>query len=355
MRGITVYLLTAAALVLMGRPASAAVVIGDKAPGLLIREWVRGEPVDLVKNAEKKLHLVEFWATWCPPCKASVPMLTEYQKKFAKDLVIIGVTDPDPYQNSPTQIRQFVKAQGARMDYHVAMDDSGKTSRTYMDTSEPAGIPYAVLVGRDGRVAWQGSPLDPAMEQVITDMIAGKYDLESAAKSAQVQKEVDKLFQQIDTAFQLQKMDEVWKNVVEVMTLDPTNDLGLQLLGGMYVNEPDYRDAFLGWVRSHIDAHRSDPLVLSVLALTLCRIDDYALRTPELAMEAAKAAYDATGGKDRLANEIYARTLYQIGALDKAIEFQLRAVEASTPDERAEAEGILAYYRKCKTLNGSGA
>src|ERR1700741_4063791 len=65
----------------------AGVNVGDAAPSLKIKEWVRGTPVDLAKDAAKKLHLVEFWATWCPPCKASVPLLTDLQKKFQKDLV----------------------------------------------------------------------------------------------------------------------------------------------------------------------------------------------------------------------------------------------------------------------------
>ncbi len=355
MRACSQLALTLSATLMIAAPTFAGVAVGDKAPALSIREWVRGEAVDLAKNPDNKLHLVEIWATWCPPCKASIPLLTSYQKKFSKDLVIIGITDPDPYQNSPTQIRQFVKSKGDKMDYHIAMDDGGKTSQAYMDTGEAAGIPHAILVGRDGKVAWQGSPLDPEMEQVISGVIDGTYDVATAAASAQIQKEVQKRFQQIDMAFQLRKMDDVWTGLLDIMNLDPANDMGLQLMAGMYVNETDRRESYRNWVRSHIDTNRANPLVMATLTLTLCRIDDYGLRTPELALEAAKAAYDTTGGKERYTAELYARTFYQIGAIDRAIELQQEAIAASSADQKAEATSILDFYKKCKTLAAPGS
>ena len=59
---------------------------GDAAPPIEITKWLRGEAVDLQKAREKKVVVVEFWATWCPPCRTSIPHLTELQKKYKKDL-----------------------------------------------------------------------------------------------------------------------------------------------------------------------------------------------------------------------------------------------------------------------------
>jgi len=53
-----------------------------QAPALDIEEWVQGAKVDLATDASKKVQLVEFWATWCPTCKASVPKLSELQDKY---------------------------------------------------------------------------------------------------------------------------------------------------------------------------------------------------------------------------------------------------------------------------------
>ena len=53
--------------------------VGDPAPKLAVKEFVKGEPL---KDLEKgKTYVVEFWATWCGPCRTSIPHLTELQKK----------------------------------------------------------------------------------------------------------------------------------------------------------------------------------------------------------------------------------------------------------------------------------
>ena len=67
--------------------------LGDPAAPLQIAEWVKGKPVDLAADKGKKIFVVEFWATWCGPCRASIPHLTEMQKKFKdKNVVFIGVS-----------------------------------------------------------------------------------------------------------------------------------------------------------------------------------------------------------------------------------------------------------------------
>ena len=329
------------------------VAVGDPAPPLKIKEWVRGKPVDLSKDASAKLHLVEFWATWCPPCKASVPLLTDYQKKFEKDLVIVGVTDPDPYRNSPSDIKQFVKQQGTNMSYTVAMDDKGQTIESYMDTSEGVGIPHAFLVGKDGRVVWQGSPLDPAMGDVIRDVIAGRYDVTSARKAAEVERELEKRFRAIEMAFQMGQMDVVWDGVIDMFKVDASNEVAIRLLTEIYVNEEGFGDKYRGWVRDYIDEHRGNAAAMGNLALALLGIADLSLRLPELALEAARAAYERSEKSQRIWIEVFARSLYQIGALDRAIAAQEEAVVKASDAERDDARRILDYYKTCKRLQSA--
>ncbi|MEK6800025.1 MAG: redoxin domain-containing protein, partial [Planctomycetota bacterium] len=264
------------------RAALAGVDVGDVAPKLAIKEWVHGGPVDLGKDAAKKFHLVEFWATWCPPCKASIPLLTEYQKKFQSDLVVVGVTDPDPDRNSITEIRQFVKGQGKNMDYAVALDDGGKTTSAYMDTSQPVGIPQAYLVGKDGRVVWQGSPLDPELETVLKETIAGKYDVKAAKAAADRQRDLEKRFQAMDTAFQMGKLGAVWDGMQEILKLDPANEMAIHLAVAMYVNEEGYGDKLPALAKAHIAEHGRDMKAMFALAGALMEIEDLGRRQPEL-------------------------------------------------------------------------
>ena len=151
----TLFITLAGLLTVAVPPTAVGLDIGDPAPPLKIAEWVKGAPIDLSsKAARKKVHVVEFWAVWCPPCKMSVPLLTGMQKKYPKDLVIVGVTEPDMGANSPASIRRFVKQQGSQMEYTVAID-TGATARAYMAAAGAIGIPHAFVVARDGRIAWQ--------------------------------------------------------------------------------------------------------------------------------------------------------------------------------------------------------
>ena len=88
----TVLFIFAGALALAGSLFSAD--LGDEAKPLQISKWVKGKKVDLAKGKGKKVYVVEFWATWCPPCRTTIPHLTELQKKYKdKGVVFIGVSD----------------------------------------------------------------------------------------------------------------------------------------------------------------------------------------------------------------------------------------------------------------------
>jgi thiol-disulfide isomerase/thioredoxin len=332
--------------------AQADLAVGDAAPPLKIKEWVRGDAVNLAKEASKRIHMIEFWATWCPPCKQSVPLLTDFQKKHAKDLVVIGVTDADPFRNSVTEIRDFVKEYGDKMAYTVAIDDDGATTKAYMP-SEVAGIPQAFLVGRDGKVVWQGSPLDPALEKVIPDVISGKYDLSKAKKAAELEQEVTRRFQTLDMAYQLGQIEAVWEGVVDILRIDPANETAMQILTSLYTEEAKKAEPFRRWARDHIGKHKTDAAAMTRLAQVLCDNPDLSTRTPDLALEAAKAAYDASQQREAAAVSVYGRALYQVGDLDRAISLQKDVISLVSDKDKELAERILRFYEQCKKLQGT--
>src|SRR4026208_488125 len=116
-----------AAAMLFPRAPPAAAGLGDAAASLQIAEWVKGKPVDLAAAKGKQIVVVEFWATWCGPCRTSIPHLTEMQKKF-KDVAFVGISD----EEVPT-VKKFVEKMGEKMDYAVAVDKQRKTSAGYME------------------------------------------------------------------------------------------------------------------------------------------------------------------------------------------------------------------------------
>ena len=325
--------------------ARAAPQIGDTPPPLKIKEWIKGDPVNLARDT-KKIHLVEFWATWCPPCKASVPLLTQYQAKYKNDLVIVGVTDPDDRGNTPSAIRRFAKKQGSNMDYTVAIDDKGKTFGAYFDDAMPIGIPHAFLIDRNNKIVWQGSPLEPALAEVLPAVIDGSYDI----KAAKLEAEVNRRLEALNFSLQLGQWGVVWEGLIDILRLDPTNEAAFNALSGIYSLELRNTATFRKWVRSHIDAHRSNSLAMQRLASALLAIGDLATRTPDLALEAAQAAHDASKGRDATAIAVFAGALYQIGDLEGAIARQRDAVALAGDRHRDEFEGVLEYFRLCKKL-----
>jgi len=332
----------------LGTPAMATPSIGDSPPPLKISEWVKGRPVDLKRDVGKKIYMVEFWATWCPPCKMSVPRLTQFQKRFEKDLTIIGVTSIDDRGNDRRAIKRFVKDQGSAMDYAVAIDDGMTTWNAYMGMM--AGIPHAFVVDRDGKIVWQGSPLEPALDQVLADVIAGSYDIKSALRG----EEVSKRFEAVNLALQIGQWSVVWDLSVGILKLEPSNETAMQYLLGMYLERYKDGDAFRSWARSHIAANRNDAQAMQRLAMILCANPYMAKRTPDLALEAGKAAYEASKGREPAALAAYAEALYQIGKLDQAIQLQQEAIAvAPDPGAREELQDVLDYYNLCKQLQTS--
>ena len=126
--------------------------IGDPAPPITIEHWVKGTPVRIGRGTN--IFVLEFWATWCGPCKRSIPHLTELQRKYAdKGVVFVGLSE-EPL----TDVVPFVTSQGANMEYRVAVDSSKRTFRTWMAAYGKNGIPHAFIVHTNGLVVWHDFP-----------------------------------------------------------------------------------------------------------------------------------------------------------------------------------------------------
>ena len=90
--------------------------VGDAAPKLGVKSFVKGDPVKEFDAG--KTYVVEFWATWCGPCKVSIPHLTDLQKKYPA-VPFIGVS---VWEQDQGLVKPFVDEMGDKMAYRVAID-----------------------------------------------------------------------------------------------------------------------------------------------------------------------------------------------------------------------------------------
>jgi thiol-disulfide isomerase/thioredoxin len=155
-----------------------ALNIGDQAPAMSIIKWIKGKQVQQFEKG--RIYVVEFWATWCLPCIAGMPHLSELAEKYKKDLTVAGISILERKQTSLSRIESFVDSMGKNMNYHVGAEDSNYMAKNWLNAAGERGIPLAFLIDRQGRVAWIGHPKQ--LDKIIPQVISGSWDMAKAAK-----------------------------------------------------------------------------------------------------------------------------------------------------------------------------
>jgi thiol-disulfide isomerase/thioredoxin len=314
-----VALTAAAVLGLAGRSTADGLSVGDAAPKLEVKEFIKG---DAVKGFEKgKLYVVEFWATWCGPCRTSIPHLTELQKKN-KDVVFIGVS---VFEQKPDGVKAFVESMGDKMDYRVAVDVAaagkpadGVMAKTWMEAADQDGIPAAFIVNGDGKIAWIGHPMQ--MDKPLETIVAGKWDLAKASAD-------------------FKKAKEVRVGMQKFLTLAQGGDAGATVEFGTKLLEGVFKD----------DAEGLNHLAWALVENPGAKPD---AKLMKFALKVAEAADKLAEGKSGEIADTLAKAQFENGDAAKAVETQERALKLAkgTPLEKdtGMAERLEQYKKAAK-------
>ena len=268
-------------LYLLACPPLLAGMLGDAAPELQVREWIQGGPLKLEDGAGKLIYVVEFWQTECPHCLESLPYLSVLQEQYQSDgVVFIGISGEDA-----ATVRAFLEG-GPAVGYALAVDDEDKTYAHYMEAFGISGVPHAFIIGRQGRILWQGHPMDD-LDKVLDQVVTGRYELAEAQNVSRAEKLLS----------------------VYVYLLIETDEADL----ARRVGERVYGYG------------RNDPALLGKLGRFIMNSEKVKAPDLELAARAARRACEVTGEADPRALELYADVLHRMGSEEKARRYRKKA------------------------------
>jgi thiol-disulfide isomerase/thioredoxin len=328
--------------------------IGAAAPKLEVNEFVKGEPVKEFKPGQ--IYVVEFWATWCGPCRAVFPHLSKLQKQYGDKVIMISVS---VLEQDFSKVAAFVKEQGDKMAYRVAIDkvakdaepDTGYMAKNWLTAADQDGIPSSFIVNGEGKIAWIGHP--GQIDKPLAEVVAGTYDLEKAvatykkekaaeAKMKQLGESVSKARQEgpaavikvLDAAFAETPDLEIQAGLFKFMTLSSDKDAkeDVVMKYGQRLVDEVYKDDFnrlnmLAW--AFVDPARRGPKPTK-LQLTV-------------AVKAAEKGVEVSKGKDHAVLDTLACAYFANGDKAKAIETIEKAIKIS---DEADYKERLEMFKK---------
>ena len=127
-------------------------------------EDMNGKIFILKEHIGKGPILLDFWATWCTPCKNSLPHLQTMMKKYEKQgLTVITISIDSP--KSQSKIKPYVLAK--KFTFPVLLDPNSEVLKQFKGNS----VPFQVIIGKDGNVVETHTGYNPGDEKVLEEKI----------------------------------------------------------------------------------------------------------------------------------------------------------------------------------------
>lgn len=308
--------------------------VGSDAPTLEVGQWLAGGSKKIEKD---NVYVIEFWATWCAPCRAAIPHLTHLQEHYAVNgLEIIGIST-----ESEDDVKRFVDAQGSRIGYTIAVDNNQATHRLWMQAANRDTIPTAFIVDRRGKIQFIGNPNSEEFDRVLSLVVRGRYD-------ARLYEQARPTLQAAENARRMRNWRQVFTLFDQVIEVDNYIFAPLEI-DKFHIMMVDMRDPEAAYrhAREIRTKYANDPNLLVNLGTKIASDPDIPddVRDLDLALELAQQG--SRGIRDDQPNMMADLALvhYHRGELDNAVSYQRRAWMMATPSRKAGFERVLRNYQ----------
>lgn len=133
---------------------------GKAAPEWELTGWKNSKPLKLA-DLKGKIVVLDFWATWCGPCIASIPKVNSLQKKYGKQVVFIGVCAKSGSEKMDATVKS------RNIEYPVAIDANSVTKKNFHANS----YPDYYIIDQGGKLRW-GDIVNGDVEKAIKILLA---------------------------------------------------------------------------------------------------------------------------------------------------------------------------------------
>jgi len=326
---------------------------GQPAPALHIEAWACGDPLSRLEPG--RVHIIEFWASWCAASKRAIPRLTALQQSHPDELRVVGISSRDLQGESFERVSALVSELRDAIGYRIAFDDRRRTARAWLDAFDVRSVPTAFVVDRAGMIAWIGNPLWPPgeLEEATGLVIAGV--LTPADREALHQRHLERRERVSRAERDFEETDQAAQPARALRMLEVLLDLNpdgapsyAQRKFEILVSSPKTIDEAYRFGREiAAGVLRNDADRLRGMAWTILDDEGLARRDLDLALEAAQRAAELTKYKNAETMDTLALAHFRRGNVPQAIEAEKRAIEL-TPEEylRTDMEQRLSEYER---------